>query len=106
MIKPEDVIAAVKTYIEDVNVESGPVGGATVGGSKASQEELRIAGICIVLVFALVFELRTSLYLLKSLFYLLCFNLIPYLNFPFTLILFPVYFPFETFETYCAQRSA
>lgn len=43
MIKPEDVIAAVKTYIEDVNVESGPVGGATVGGSKASQEELRIA---------------------------------------------------------------
>lgn len=44
MIKPEDVIAAVKTYIEDVNVESGPVGGATVGGgSKANQEELRIA---------------------------------------------------------------
>ena len=34
MIKPEDVIAAVKTYIEDINVESGPVGGSSVGGSK------------------------------------------------------------------------
>lgn len=34
MIKPEDVIAAVKTYIEDINVESGPVGSSSVGGSK------------------------------------------------------------------------
>ena len=45
MIKAEGVIAAVQTYIEDVNVESGPVGGggAVGGGTKASQEEMRIA---------------------------------------------------------------
>jgi len=43
MIKPEDVIAAVKTYIEDINVESGPVGSSSVGGSKATQEEIRVA---------------------------------------------------------------
>ena len=44
MIKPEDVILAVKTYIEDVNVESGPVGAPSVGGgTKASQEEIRVA---------------------------------------------------------------
>jgi hypothetical protein len=44
MIKPEDVIAAVKTYIEDVNVESGPVGAPSVGGgTKATQEEIRVA---------------------------------------------------------------
>ena len=44
MIKPEDVILAVKTYIEDMNVESGPVGAPSVGGgTKASQEEIRVA---------------------------------------------------------------
>eukprot|EP01034_Spumella_vulgaris_P030065 gene30065-37221_t len=45
MIKPEDVIAAVKAYIEDISVETGPaVGVAAVGGgSKATQEEIRIA---------------------------------------------------------------
>lgn len=44
LIKPEDVILAVKTYIEDVNVESGPVGAPSVGGgTKASQEEIRVA---------------------------------------------------------------
>lgn len=29
MIKPEDVISAVKAYIEDVTVESGPAVGVT-----------------------------------------------------------------------------
>lgn len=44
MIKPEDVIAAVKAYIEDISVETGPaVGVGGVGGSKATQEEIRIA---------------------------------------------------------------
>jgi len=42
MIKPEDVIAAVKTYIEDINVESGPVGSSSVGGSKGIIIMLRI----------------------------------------------------------------
>jgi dynein regulatory complex protein 1 len=45
MIKPEDVIAAVKAYIEDISVETGPAVGVTAvgGGSKATQEEIRIA---------------------------------------------------------------
>lgn len=45
LIKPEDVISAVKSYIEDVNVESGPVSGGSGigGGTKTSQEEMRIA---------------------------------------------------------------
>jgi dynein regulatory complex protein 1 len=44
MIKPEDVISAVKAYIEDMSVEQGPVvGSAAVGGTKVTQEETRIA---------------------------------------------------------------
>eukprot|EP01032_Pedospumella_encystans_P008838 gene8838-10452_t len=45
MIKPEDVIAAVKAYIEDMSVEAGPVGVSTAvaGNTKTSQEEIRIA---------------------------------------------------------------
>jgi dynein regulatory complex protein 1 len=44
MIKPEDVISAVKAYIEDMSVEQGPVvGSAAVGGTKVTQEEIRIA---------------------------------------------------------------
>ena len=43
LIKPEDVIAAVTAYIEDISVE-GPIGVPTVGGgTKATQEEIRIA---------------------------------------------------------------
>lgn len=42
MIKPEDVIAAVKTYIEDVSAEGTGVPTGGVGG-KATQEEIRIA---------------------------------------------------------------
>ncbi len=45
MIRPEDVISAVKNYIEDMSVEAGPVGGASAvsGGTKVTQEEIRIA---------------------------------------------------------------
>eukprot|EP00601_Ochromonadales_sp_CCMP2298_P018871 CAMPEP_0173310360 /NCGR_PEP_ID=MMETSP1143-20121109/22863_1 /TAXON_ID=483371 /ORGANISM="non described non described, Strain CCMP2298" /LENGTH=703 /DNA_ID=CAMNT_0014252095 /DNA_START=18 /DNA_END=2126 /DNA_ORIENTATION=- len=44
MIKPEDVIAAVKGYIEDMSVEAGPVGvTAVAGNTRATQEEIRIA---------------------------------------------------------------
>lgn len=46
MIKPEDVISAVKAYIEDMSVESGPAVGVTAavgGGTKVSAEEVRIA---------------------------------------------------------------
>lgn len=45
MIKPEDVISAVKAYIEDMSVEQGPVVGsaAVAGGTKQTQEEIRIA---------------------------------------------------------------
>lgn len=45
MIKPEDVITAVKAYIEDMSVEQGPAVGAAsaVGGTKVTQEEIRIA---------------------------------------------------------------
>jgi dynein regulatory complex protein 1 len=45
MIRPEDVISAVKTYIEDMSVEAGPVGvsSAVSGGTKVTQEEIRIA---------------------------------------------------------------
>jgi hypothetical protein len=45
MIRPEDVIAAVKAYIEDMSVEAGPVGVSTAvsGNTKSSQEEIRIA---------------------------------------------------------------
>lgn len=46
MIRPEDVIAAVKAYIEDMSVEAGPVGvstAAVAGNTKSSQEEIRIA---------------------------------------------------------------
>ena len=45
MIKPEDVIAAVKAYIEDMSVEAGPVGASTAvsGNTKSTQEEVRIA---------------------------------------------------------------
>lgn len=43
MIRPEDVIAAVKAYLEDVSVETGPVGVSANGGGKATQEEIRIA---------------------------------------------------------------
>ena len=42
LIRAEDVIVAVKSYIEDVSADSGPVGGATVGGAKAAEEEDRI----------------------------------------------------------------
>lgn len=44
MIRPEDVIAAVKAYIEDMSVEAGPVGVSTAavsGNTKSSQEEVR-----------------------------------------------------------------
>jgi dynein regulatory complex protein 1 len=45
MIRPEDVISAVKAYIEDMSVEAGPVGvtSAVTGGTKVTQEEIRIA---------------------------------------------------------------
>jgi dynein regulatory complex protein 1 len=43
IIKPEDVIAAVKAYLEDVSVETGPVGASATGGGRATQEEIRIA---------------------------------------------------------------
>jgi dynein regulatory complex protein 1 len=45
MIRPEDVIAAVKAYIEDMSVEAGPVNvsSAVNGGTKVTQEEMRIA---------------------------------------------------------------
>jgi dynein regulatory complex protein 1 len=43
MIRPEDVIAAVKAYLEDVSVETGPVGVSATGGGKATQEEIRVA---------------------------------------------------------------
>jgi dynein regulatory complex protein 1 len=45
MIRPEDVITAVKAYIEDMSVEAGPVGvtSAVSGGTKVTQEEIRIA---------------------------------------------------------------
>jgi dynein regulatry complex protein 1 len=44
MIRPEDVIAAVKAYIEDMSVEAGPVASTAVSGNtKSSQEEIRIA---------------------------------------------------------------
>lgn len=45
LIRPEDVIAAVKAYIEDMSVEAGPVGvsSAVTGNTKSSQEEIRIA---------------------------------------------------------------
>lgn len=45
MIKPEDVIQAVKSYIEDMSVEQGPVVGAAAvsGGTKVTQEDMRIA---------------------------------------------------------------
>jgi dynein regulatry complex protein 1 len=45
MIRPEDVISAVKAYIEDMSVEAGPVGvgSAVSGGTKVTQEEIRIA---------------------------------------------------------------
>jgi hypothetical protein len=45
MIRPEDVIAAVKAYIEDMSVEAGPVGVSTAvsGNTKSTQEEVRIA---------------------------------------------------------------
>lgn len=50
MIRPEDVITAVKAYMEDMSVETGPVAGAAAavsssasGSSKAAQEEARIA---------------------------------------------------------------
>lgn len=45
MIRPEDVITAVKSYIEDMSVEAGPVGvtAAVSGGTKITQEEIRIA---------------------------------------------------------------
>lgn len=45
MIRPEDVISAVKNYIEDMSVEAGPVGvsSAVTGGTKVTQEEIRIA---------------------------------------------------------------
>eukprot|EP01038_Epipyxis_sp_PR26KG_P008014 gene8014-10861_t len=43
LIKPEDVIAAVTAYMEDMSVE-GPIGvPAKVGGGKQTQEEIRIA---------------------------------------------------------------
>lgn len=45
MIRPEDVITAVKAYIEDMSVEAGPAGvtSAVTGGTKMTQEEIRIA---------------------------------------------------------------
>lgn len=45
MIRPEDVISAVKSYIEDMSVEAGPIGvtAAVSGGTKITQEEIRIA---------------------------------------------------------------
>ncbi|RYG58440.1 hypothetical protein EON64_21325, partial [archaeon] len=43
MIRPEDVIAAVKAYIEDISVEAGPVSTNVHGGTKQTQEEIRIA---------------------------------------------------------------
>lgn len=45
MIKPEDVIEAVRSYIEEVAVEQGPLGGAAAvaGGTKVTAEEVRIA---------------------------------------------------------------
>eukprot|EP01039_Chlorochromonas_danica_P009630 gene9630-10645_t len=45
MIRPEDVISAVQAYIEDMSVEAGPVNvsSAVSGGTKVTQEEIRIA---------------------------------------------------------------
>lgn len=45
MIRPEDVIAAVQAYIEDMSVEAGPVNvsSSVNGGTKVTQEEIRIA---------------------------------------------------------------
>lgn len=45
MIRPEDVISAVQAYIEDMSVEAGPVNAssAITGGTKVTQEEIRIA---------------------------------------------------------------